>query len=54
MSIISNKIKIVVLKNEEIMKPGVDYILEGDNLVLKTPLQPNEKLSVRKLEENNG
>ena len=32
----------------------VDFILEDDNIVLKTPLQPNERLSVRKLEENNG
>jgi len=54
MNINNNEIKFVVLKNEEVLKPGVDFILEEDNIVLKTPLQPNERLSVRKLEENNG
>ena len=54
MSINSNMIKLVVLKNDKILKQGEDFTFEGDNIILKTPLQPDEKLSVRKLEENNG
>ena len=50
----SNMIKLVVLKNDKILKQGEDFTFEGDNIILKTPLQPDERLSVRKLEEDNG
>ena len=47
-------IKLVVLKNDKILKQGEDFTFEGDNIILKTPLQPDERLSVRNLEEDNG
>ena len=43
----------LVLKNDKILKQGRFYFW-SDNIILKTPLQPDERLSVRKLEEDNG
>jgi len=55
MSINSSNIdKIVVLKNDEVLKPGEDFIIEDGSIRFKFPPEPHAKISIQKLKEGSN
>tara|TARA_Y100000004_G_scaffold159755_1_gene186822 strand:- start:153 stop:335 length:183 start_codon:yes stop_codon:yes gene_type:complete len=46
--------KIVVLKDDKVLKPGEDFIIEDGSLHFKFPPEPHAKISIRKLKEGTN
>ena len=46
--------KIVVLKDDEVLKLGEDFVIEDGSLRFKFPPEPHAKISIKKLKEGSN